>query len=354
MLADLEMLDFENQTMAGLEDQTIASVENPSNGDSATDGQAKTSVEKDEMIAAYEEVARTALPILSGQVRDCVDLADKEIGSLAQNFAGIVEYVHKAVDMTLKDTAQDQESSDLIKRLEEVSVILEELLIVEQDSLKGLVELQDSTDNLQSMASDVQLISRQTTLLAFNAAIEAANAGEKGLGFAIVATEVRSLAKRAGELSDGILKNVKEVNTQFKSFILNATSSKDKEGDLVHISQITIADTIEKQRQSEQSLQDVAQSLGNISNEISNKISDSLVAVQFQDRVSQTLLHVVDGLENIESEVASGELIDCQKILSRIADSYTTTSERQRHADATNGQLSSDDTVADDGDINFF
>ncbi|WP_462157405.1 methyl-accepting chemotaxis protein [Pseudoalteromonas sp. GB56] len=132
----------------------------------------------------------TAMEEISHQVKDISDYASnaEHASSQANEYTGQVK---SAVDDTIEAFKR------LSMQIEQVATVVEQLA--------------NQSNNIGSVLDVIRGISEQTNLLALNAAIEAARAGEQGRGFAVVADEVRTLASRTGQSTDEIQAMIEQL-----------------------------------------------------------------------------------------------------------------------------------------------
>jgi methyl-accepting chemotaxis protein len=298
-------------------------------------------------IGGLDRLCSGVLPVWAGQIDMARTHTEGSITALANRFANI----NQRIGVTLA-SSQGESGDGLIAALGENEVELNSIiatlrsaLAMQETMLGEVTSLSTLTERLKRMARDVGDIAKQTNLLALNAAIEAARVGEAGRGFAVVADEVRKLSTLSGETGKKIDETVETVNQAIGSTLKISRQYAQQDEEMIVNSEKVIKHVVGSVHTAMASLTDASTVLRQETQSIGEEISEVLVALQFQDRVSQVLSHVGNDMAKLKERIADQErqrdaggspaAIDASAWLDELSHTYTVPEQHVVHNGGT-------------------
>lgn len=244
---------------------------------------------------------------LSNATAQVHEVVGDSVGKLYQSFNGLKGKSDRQRDlmMTVVDRVTGKSDGDDQKRVtigdfaNEVAQILDDyvklFVDVSDKSVQAVHNIQDMVKQLDGMftlINDIKGIAEQTNLLALNAAIEAARAGEAGRGFAVVADEVRKLSQDSNTLNEQIRSRAEQAKATITSV----------EGVVGEIAGLDMNIAIDAKGHLDGMLNELAgvndsvtegvSELMNITSDITEDVNMAITALQFADIVTQKTDHI--------------------------------------------------------------
>ena len=156
-----------------------------------------------QIASAAEELSAVTEQTSAGVNNQKIE-TDQVATAMNEMTATVQEVARNAEEASEAAVAADQQAREGDKVVGEAIAQIERLAVEVGNSTTAMGELKRESDKIGSVLDVIKSVAQQTNLLALNAAIEAARAGEAGRGFAVVADEVRSLAQRTQKSTEEI------------------------------------------------------------------------------------------------------------------------------------------------------
>jgi methyl-accepting chemotaxis protein len=230
----------------------------------------------------------------SAGVRQQKSEVDQVATAMHEMASTVQEVARNTTDASAAATLADQQARHGSTVVKQATVQISELAIAIEELGGAMNVLTQDSEQIGKVIDVIKAVAEQTNLLALNAAIEAARAGEQGRGFAVVADEVRSLAQRTQD-------STKEI----EALIVTLQQGTQAAATLMTSSRERTLDTVVLAQKAELAITEINQSIGTIQ-EMSLQISaaaeqQSAVA----DEINRSIVSVRDVAD--QSAVASEE-----------------------------------------------
>jgi methyl-accepting chemotaxis protein len=279
----------------------------------------------DDSSAAIEEMV-SSIRLVSdniGGIADTVNSVSSAIGELAVSISQVAGTAREANTLSLEADTKARDGGKAVERLVEST---REIATDISSVVLKMQELGEASARIGNIVEVIDNIADQTNLLALNAAIEAARAGEHGRGFAVVADEVRKLAENSASSTREIGVLVKDIQAKTDEVVRSTTASGTKAESGLQMADLAgraITDILE-------AVAEASRLIDQISTAAKEQALGSAAIVNSVEQMNTLMREAARSLD--EQNTSNGQMIATITQMQRLTDTVNVAVAKQREA----------------------
>ena len=254
---------------------------------------------------------------MSEQLKQTSAQIESSVMEVCTSFQGIAQQAKATVSRGQSFLSQGTSSNgaeggfdSLIKRCGDTLVRVlnatEESGEVSRRAIERVTQMDAASRKIGSALDELDQISQGNRMMALNARIEATHAGDKGSGFAVVAVEVASQTEKSQRVTAHVSEVVEELRTLAASTREDLEKMIAREVQRVAQCRREVEGSLAELRTAHGAMKNVLAEMSEDGAQLAGEIGLAIRGMQFQDRVSQRIAHVIEDLDTLHEKLAAG------------------------------------------------
>jgi methyl-accepting chemotaxis protein len=253
---------------------------------------------------------------MSEQLKQTSKQIESSVVEVCNSFQGIAERAKEAVARTASFLSQAGEGSSDTQSFEtliencsgtlvKILKVTEEAGEISQRAIERIRQMDKASQSISAAIQQLEQIAEGNKILALNARIEAARAGEHGAGFAVVAMEVISQTERTRKVNAQVSELILNLRALAGSTLEDLQQMNDKDRKRVEQSRGEVDESLKELQSAHNEMKTMLTGITEKGALLASDIGAAVRGLQFQDRTSQRIGHVVEDLDTLYAKLAT-------------------------------------------------